>query len=203
MTDSAAQRFRKAAASIQSERVDLGWLCGSCGTSSCGPLLALLGALCILPVPGVGTLLGTGVVAMAVAMWHGRMDEPLSQRIRGFELSRAWAQRVLRALGLFQSVGEKVARPRWAWIVGALAQRRMATLVGMLGVLITLPIPFGNFFPALALVCVGMGMPAKDGALLLVGAAMSVVGLIWPGALLVAGWQVGSEWLGPVLTLSV
>ena len=173
------------------------------GRIPAGLLLALLGALCILPVPGVGTLLGTGVVAMAIAMWHGRLDEPLSQRIRGFELSRAWAERVLRALALFQSVGEKIARPLWAWIVSALAQRRMATLVGMLGVLITLPIPFGNLFPALALVCVGIGVPAKDGALLLVGAAMSVVGLIWPAALLVAGWQAGSEWLGPVLALSV
>ena len=195
MTAPASQRLRDAAAALGTDRLSMGCLARLCEIGSSSWLLALLGALCVLPVPGVGTVLGTGIAAMAVAMWRGSLDAPLNDRIAGFELSRAWAQRVLRTLAAFHSIEGRLVRPRWSWLVRVFSQRRTAILVGVLAVLIALPIPFGNLFPALALVCLGVGLPSRDGAVLLLGIAMAVLGLIWPGALALGGWHLGSEWL--------
>ena len=42
-----------------------------------------------------GTLLGVGMVALAVAMWRGQGEPCLPQRVANLELPRFWARRVL------------------------------------------------------------------------------------------------------------
>ena len=41
------------------------------GPEAHGTLLLLLAMPCLLPVPGVGTVLGLGMAALAAAIWRG------------------------------------------------------------------------------------------------------------------------------------
>jgi hypothetical protein len=57
----------------------------------------------------------------------------------------------------------------------------------LLALAIILPIPFGNFAPALALVAFALGFMARDGLAVLLALGLSVAALAWAGLLLVVG----------------
>jgi hypothetical protein len=71
---------------------------------------------------------------------------------------------------------ERFSRPRVRWI--AQQRRLLAILCLALGFVLALPIPFGNFVPALCLVLISLGVVQNDGILiaaaLVFGAAVAV-----------------------------
>ena len=95
MTAPIVQRLRDAAATMQEERVSMQAMAQAHGPEAHGTLLLLMAMPCLLPVPGVGTVLGLGMAALAVAMWRGHCALRLPQRVAELELPRHWAQRVL------------------------------------------------------------------------------------------------------------
>jgi hypothetical protein len=74
MTARIAEQLREAAASLQTERVTVPGLLQAHGLAARGSLLLLLAVPCLLPIPGMGTVLGLGVLAMAVALWRGQPE---------------------------------------------------------------------------------------------------------------------------------
>jgi hypothetical protein len=82
------QRLREAAAALRDERVTMRALAQAHGPEANGTLLLLLAMPCLLPVPGVGTVLGLGIAALAVAMWRGRDAPCLPKRVRTVALCR-------------------------------------------------------------------------------------------------------------------
>ena len=71
MTPPIVQRLRVAAAGLRDERVSMQALAQAHGPEAHGTLLLLMAMPCLLPVPGVGTVLGLGMAAWAAAMWRG------------------------------------------------------------------------------------------------------------------------------------
>ena len=69
MTAPIVQRLRETAAALSEERVSTQTLAHAHGTAAHGTLLLLMAGPCLLPVPGVGTVLGFGIAALAAAMW--------------------------------------------------------------------------------------------------------------------------------------
>jgi hypothetical protein len=201
VTQTSRQRLRDAAHVLRAQRIDLQSLADAQGLAATHTLLVLLGALCLSPVPGVGTVLGLAVVALAAAMWRGHALAALPSRLAGFELSHRAARRVLRALVRVQALAERSARPRWRMAAVLLGERGAAGVIAVAGALIALPIPFGNLLPAAAVVCFGIALPRADGLLATLGCLLALAGLAWPlglaaGALQVGAGQLGAWWPG-------
>ena len=112
MTGPVAQRLRQAAADLPSEPVSLQSLAQAHGPATHGSLLLLMAAPCLLPVPGVGTVFGVGLAALAIAMWRGQAEEHLPGRVARLELPRHWAQRVLVLLAATYAAAGHLARAR-------------------------------------------------------------------------------------------
>ncbi len=70
MTTPIVQRLRNAAAAIRDERVSMRAMSQAHGPDAHGTLMLLLAMPCLLPVAGVGTVLGLGMAALAVTMWR-------------------------------------------------------------------------------------------------------------------------------------
>ncbi|MBL8351178.1 MAG: exopolysaccharide biosynthesis protein [Burkholderiaceae bacterium] len=195
------QRLRDAAAALDGERVTLSTLADLHGPATQGTLLVLLAAPCMLPMPGVGSVLGLGLALMALAMWRGHGAAGLSQRVARFELSAAWARRVLELLARFYDLAGRMSRSR----LGGLAESRprswIAAKTGLMAVLIILPIPFGNVLPALALMLLGLGLAFRDGVAVLLSTALAGTAVLYTAGLGVAAWVWGLapllRWLQP------
>lgn len=199
MTASLEQRLRDAAAALQAERVSVATLLQAHGPGAYGSLLLLMAVPCLLPIPGTGTVLGIGLLALAAALWRGRPDAALPQRVADLEMSRAWACRVLTTLASLYGLAARLTRARLAWVLAAGGHRWIAATVGAMGAVLVLPIPFGNVLPALALVLIGLGLVFRDGVPVVLGMAMAAATAAITLALLVVAADWGSGWVGQVL----
>lgn len=189
------ERLRAASAGLQSERVSLAEMAAAHGPAAQGTLLVLMATPCLLPVAGVGTLLGLGLVAVALAMWRGHEPVGLPPRVAAMALPRDGAQRVLGLIAHFYAFASRCSRERLTHLVRSGRCRWIAASVGAMAVLIVLPIPFGNVLPALALTAFGLGMVFRDGAAVLLGAVFSVLALAFTAGLGLAAWHWGGEGL--------
>jgi hypothetical protein len=194
-----AWRLRRAAVRLDTERVAVEHLMRAHGPGGQGALLMLLSAPCVLPVPGVGTVLGLGIVALAWAMWGGREVDGLPQRVARQTMPRLWARRVLALLARVHTASAVLARPRWNPVVTTGMRSWVPLIVAWLAFLIILPIPFGNVLPALALMVLGVGLVARDGVLVATSAVAAGLATAFPVALFGAGAVWGADALGRFL----
>jgi len=165
------------------------------GPEAHGTLLLLLAMPCLLPVPGVGTVLGVGMAALAVAMWRGQGEPCLPQGVANLELPRHWARRVLEGLASAYEMAGRHARARLSHLAGPTWRSALAVVVGLMAIIVVLPIPFGNLLPALALMLIGLGLVFRDGIAVILGLLMSGVALTTTTGLLLMTWIWGSEWI--------
>ena len=165
------------------------------GPDAHGTLLLLLAMPCLLPVPGVGTLLGLGMAALAVAMWRGRAAPCLPQRVAELELPRHWARRVLEGLASAYALAGRHARTRLSHLAGPTWRSAVAVAVGLMAIIVVLPIPFGNLLPALALMLLGLGLVFRDGVAVVAGLAGAALALSVTAGLMAMTWIWGSEWI--------
>jgi hypothetical protein len=73
---------------------------------------------------------------------------------------------------------ERLLRPRWSWLVNHRAERVMGAFCLVLAAVLTLPIPFGNMLPALAISLIALGVLERDGVWVLVGTLTGILSLV-------------------------
>ena len=195
MTAPIVQRLRDAAAAMQEERVSMQAQAQAHGPEAHGTLLLLMAMPCLLPVPGVGTVLGLGMAALAVAIWRGHCAPCLPQRVAELELPRHWAQRVLVGLASAYAVAGRHAKARLSHLASVGRRSATALAVGLMAAIVVMPIPFGNVLPALALMFIGLGLVFRDGVAVVLGLVVSGVALVATTGLVLTAWAWGSEWL--------
>lgn len=195
MTESIVQRLRETAATLPAERVSMQTLAHAHGPAAHGTWLLLMAVPCLLPVPGVGTVLGLGMVALAVAIWRGQSAACLPRRVAELELSSHWAQRVLGMLASAYAVAGRFARARLSHLASAEGRSWTAAAIGLMALIVVMPIPFGNVLPALALMLIGLGLVFRDGAAVVLGLAMAALAMCVTAGVMLMAWVWGSEWL--------
>ncbi len=155
------------------------------GQATMAVLLILLAVITTVPVAGAGMLFSLGIMAWAWR-WARQQEAPRLERLRALRLQGQAAYRVLRWLAWMYSFAHRWSRPRceglhapglrWAW----------AAWVVLMALIIFLPIPFGNVFPAVALLLFGLGLLTRDGLMLLASLALGLAGMAFLG--LAGGW---------------
>lgn len=188
MTAPIVERLRAAAATLDGERVPMRTLAQAHGPDAHGTLLLLMTMPCLLPVPGVGTVLGIGIAALAVAMWRGHAEACLPRRVAELELPRHWAQRVLVTLASAYALAGRHARARMSHLAAVRKRSLLALAVGLMAMVVILPIPFGNVLPALALTLIGLGLVFRDGVAAVMGLLVSALALAFTAGLGLLAW---------------
>jgi len=192
MTAPIVQRLRAAAAALPGERVSIQTLAQAHGPAAHGTLLLLMAVLCL--VPGVGTVLGLGLAALATAMWRGHASATLPRRVAELELSRHSAQRVLGTLASAYSMAGRFAKARLGHLASADRQSWTAAAIGLMGAIVVLPIPFGNLLPALAVMLIGLGLVFRDGVAVVLGLASAGLALFVTAGLMMMAWAWATQW---------
>lgn len=187
-------RLARAAENITDERVPLSLLADAHGSAAAqGSLLVLLAVPCVLPVAGVGSVLGFGLIALAVAIWRGEACAALPARVAGVQLPRAVAQKVLRHLAQVYRRAEQLSCERWSHVVGPGFRGWLGAKAGLMGAVIVLPLPLGNVLPAVSLLLLGLGLLFRDGLAVLLSALFAGLTVAYTGALGWLVWTHGSQ----------
>lgn len=198
------QRLREAAAGLGTEPVTLAQMAALQGPAALGSLLVLLAAPCVLPVPGVGNVMGLALMMLALPMWRGDRISALPAGVAGFAMPARWARRALLLMAGLYALAARLSRSRRQRPGGAAPQPTqqpgprpwLAAHVALMGALIFLPLPLGNVLPALSLALLGLALALHDRLLMLGALAAGLLAWVYTAALGLAVWAWG---LAPVL----
>lgn len=163
--------------------------CGE-GTVSVGTFTALLGdrafALAILifslptvvagAVPGFSTLTAVPIMLIAAQMALGRAVIWLPRKVAQKEFS----QSVLK-VALLKTIRpvvwlEKFLRPRMRWVGHPLGERLVGSVIVLLALVLSLPIPGGNLLPSVGISLLALSVLERDGVLAALGLVFIAVG---------------------------
>lgn len=193
-----ASRLRATAGRLPPGPVPLAALAEAHGGAWQASLLVLLAAPCLLPIPGVGSVLGVGLALLGFIMCGAHCAD-MPPRLGRLQLPREGASRSLALLARFYDFIYRLTRPRMTSLAGPHARRWLGPLTLLMAVLIFLPIPFGNVLPAVSLMLAGVALAARDGALMLASLGVGAGAVAASGVLIALGWQAGVAvlaWVG-------
>lgn len=144
------------------------------GDSSTPVILLIMATCSLMPVGGIGTVLSFAMVAMAWRWYREQETTELPERIARVELSQTWTRRVLRSFAWIYLVIPRWFKPRWPGFTQSNTRLWWGIWIVVMAFLIFLPIPFGNFLPAMSLILFSLGWTYRDGMVL---ALSQLVGL--------------------------
>ena len=173
-------------------QVSLGALADTTGTGGTALLLFVFAVASL--VPGVAPAFGVAVCFLSIPLIAGpllarKSAAPLPHILRRQQISRERLARLLeRGLPRLERL-EALLKPRLHWLTqGApLCLAGFACLAS--GLLIVLPIPFGNTVPAIAVLLLALGISAADGLLVLAGFGAFVAALAFDIGMVVLSWD--------------
>lgn len=148
--------------------------------------------------PGASTVLGVPLIFLVVQLMLG-VKPWLPKRVGRRSLARSTLAGIVRRVGPWLAASERLLKPRWTRMLAGPAERVVGGVCVLLGTVLILPVPLGNFPPAVALCLFALGLLEREGLFILGG--LLTAGLAFAaaagGVLIMAGTlQSFMEYLG-------
>jgi hypothetical protein len=159
------------------ERVTFGEILIGLRHRAYGFAMLLFALPCSLPMPpGIPTLCGIALCIIALNLMAFRQRLWLPKAIAQKSVARSDVKRMVeRALPLMERL-ERYCRPRWPVVTERAGKVLVGIVVFVLGFIMILPIPLvGNMPPGFAASFIAVGMIERDGLVVLVGLAVSLI----------------------------
>ena len=138
-------------------------------------IFSLPNAVGLGTIPGLSTVFGVPQMIFALQMiaglekpWLPRFLLDKSISVEEFRSIVAKSQPQLRRV-------ERLLRPRLNVLTGALVERLLGLVFLVLATIVALPIPGGNWPPAIAMALISIGLIERDGLVVLIGLGVAVV----------------------------
>lgn len=182
--------------SVTDLRVSISAFVAALGDRGLGVLIAVFSIPNVIPsgIPGATAIFGIPVIIfgahLALGVRQLLLPDFIGRRTMSTRSFAGLAVRVAKALSWF----ERLLRPRLTLMTTPFAERALGILCVVLGVVTSLPIPFGHNLPALATALIGLGLIERDGVAILAGLSLAVLGFV-VATLLVLGLAHGAEFL--------
>lgn len=147
-------------------------------------LLVLLFALPFItpiPIPGLSTPFGLAIALIALRLSLGQRPL-LPKSLQRKELPAGFIGKVFTLAEKVLRFFEKFLRPRLIVLTDTPLLRQLHAvlmLVAALALLLPLPIPFTNSFPAWAILLLAAGLLERDGVFILAGYVVFVAGVLY------------------------
>ena len=172
------------------DRIRLGGLVGVLGDRAFGILIlifALPNAVGLGAIPGVSAVFGLPQLFVALQMMVGRKQLWLPNWLLDRSIARSdFAKMVDKSLPYLLRA-ERVLRPRLLAMSSYAAERFLGFVFAVLAGIVSLPIPFGNQPPAVAMAIISVGLAERDGVTVIVGLIAAVIAIAIAGAVVVGG----------------
>jgi hypothetical protein len=146
-------------------------------------LILVLSLPFITPIslPGLSTPFGLAIALIALRLSLGQSPW-LPERLLNKQVPRGFFGRLLSVTEKIIRFLEKFLRPRWPVMTDTALLRQLHAVlivVAALALLLPLPIPFTNSFPAWAILLVAAGLLERDGVFILAGYLVFVAGVLY------------------------
>jgi hypothetical protein len=149
------------------------------GDRSLATLLIFFAILNLLPLPPPSSaILGLPLLIVAAQMLYGSTSAWLPKRILAISLTAEQFRSAMARVVPWLVRLEKYVRPRYWPFWPKQGERIVGGMALMLALVVTLPIPLGNWLPAFSITLLGFALSERDGVLLGIGAVFAVLALV-------------------------
>ncbi len=182
--------LRRLIAEHPHDRISLDDLLHGVGHRAFGLLLMLLALPNSIPLPsppGLSTVFGLPMAIFAVQLLLGQKEPWLPAFLRKKTLPRDDILRFLDRAAPYLAKVERRLKPRAQGFVGITAERLAGGIILVMAVILSLPIIFGNFLPAFAVLLMALAILARDGAMMIAGWIVSVIAALVVALVIYAG----------------
>jgi len=134
-----------------------------------------------IPLPGLSTPFGLVVAFIGLRLALG-LKPWLPKKLLNTPLPPGFFAKLIRFTQKLVRIFEKLLRPRWLTLTSTVALWRLhafAIFLAGLALLLPLPIPFTNTFPAWAVLLIACGMLERDGLFVLSGHVVFAAGVAY------------------------
>ena len=177
----------------QGPRVSIGWLVEQLGRRSFG--LTILVMAVVGFVPGASTVIGLLMAWPAIQMVLGHETAVLPRLVARREIEVGRLAPVIGTMAPWLAWLERLIRPRWTPPFHA-TKRLTGLVMLLLGLSMTVPVPFGHVVPGLVIMLLALAYLAEAEAALLIALAAATVSLAITGVT-VWGTVETIDWLDP------
>lgn len=176
--------------------VTLDYICKSLGTRAFAPMLVLFASVNLLPLPpGSSAILGLPLIIIAAQMVSGKRRTWLPEMIARRSLSAEQFRSLMSSLVPRLARMEKLIRPRYWPFWRRQGERIVGGIALFMAIVVTLPIPGGNWLPAFCTTLLGLSLLERDGILFALGSIVGVVAMaVIVGIFTAAGFAGHAIW---------
>ncbi len=164
---------------------------------SFGALLLLFGAINCLPLPpGSSAILGIPLLILSAQMIMGYQKPWIPARVLRAEVPAHVQLRFNRMAGSWLKWFEKFVKPRYWPFNPRSADIAIGSLILLMSVILWLPIPLGNWMPAVAIFLLSFALIERDGIVLSIGIGAVAASLAILATVLTVGTAVAKAAVG-------
>ncbi len=170
-------------------RIQLRDLVNALGDRAFGLLIlvfALPNAIGLGTIPGLSTVFGVPQMFVAAQMALGWHKPWLPDWVLDKSLERGDFQTIVDRSTPYLQRAEKLLRPRWAVMSSYFAERLLGLVFLLLATIVAMPIPGGNWPPAVAMAFIAIGLVERDGLYIVIGLVVAVIAVCIAGAVITA-----------------
>ena len=158
---------------LEGSSIEVGDLILQFQRRSFGGVLLILAILAM--VPGISIFAGIAMVVPAYQLLMGLSAPVFPRSIQKRKVSvsalKRWGPKVITWVETL----EKLVSFRWPTFTNVPARRIMGLTILLLAVIVTIPFPFSNFPPSLAIICFALGLLERDGLMVIIGSFIGVI----------------------------
>lgn len=138
-------------------------------------LLALPNVLLLASIPGLSTFFGIPIMLIGIQLIMKRPQPWLPDRVQHSRIQRETLLTILKKATPYLLRVEHFVKPRLSIMTTSRMEQVVGGFVLILGIIIALPIPFGNFLGGLGIVFFSLALMEKDGVFALIGMILTVL----------------------------
>jgi len=183
-----SKRLTQIIEQTEAERLSFTGLAAQLQSRAWGGLLFIFAAINVLPLPpGTSVFFAIPLMIVSAQMVLGRASPWFPARIDRRGVKTSELERLIAKIQGVEARIERVLKPRLGSLTGPTATRLIGIVCFFLALLAAIPIPLFHMAPAAAILLFGLALIYRDGALVIIAAAGTVLSLTVDAALVGSG----------------
>lgn len=130
------------------------------------------------PIPGLSAILGVPLIVLSFQLMTGRKSPLFPKWISKHSFNYKDMRKVVYFTIPYLKKAERFLKPRFKFLLKYSFERIIAFICFIMAIMITLPIPLGNWLPAMTICLFAIAMLEHDGIFVLLGMCVATVSII-------------------------
>ncbi|MDC0864947.1 exopolysaccharide biosynthesis protein [Rickettsiaceae bacterium] len=138
--------------------------------------------------PGFTTVMGIPLLILSIQMLFGSKRVRLPKRVNEYEIHNSTLKMISdKFVPIVKSV-EKYVKPRFSFARSVYCEQFVGFVCIIASIAVAIPWPLTNAIPALGISVMALGLLNRDGATIITGLLISMIGVVIAVTVVVASW---------------